>query len=247
MPAQPSPTGDDAALVDAAVAGNASAIEQLLERHLPGLRAYVRLRAGAGLRARESSSDIVQSVCRDVLENMGRFRYPGEAAFRAWLYATAMRKIADRAEYWRAAMRDPAREVRLSPGSATRPSGTDDARLAEVYRASFFSPSQAAMGREALVRLESAFEKLPEDYREMMDRTARAMGRRPPLIIRVPVLTPRLSSWWVMLVTPVDNGLVRPLVDGLREEMVVRNPPPAGINDAPMDFDAAVRAALAER
>jgi uncharacterized protein YbjT (DUF2867 family) len=84
-------------------------------------------------------------------------------------------------------------------------------------------------------------------YREMMDRTARAMGRRPPLVVRVPVLTPRLSSWWVMLVTPVDNGLVRPLVDGLREEMVVRTPPPAGINDAPMGFDAAVREALAQR
>jgi len=84
-------------------------------------------------------------------------------------------------------------------------------------------------------------------YRAMMERTARAMGRRPPLVVRVPVLTPRLSSWWVMLVTPVDNGLVRPLVDGLREEMVVRNPPPAGINDAPLGFDAAVRAALAER
>jgi uncharacterized protein YbjT (DUF2867 family) len=84
-------------------------------------------------------------------------------------------------------------------------------------------------------------------YREMMERTARAMGRRLPLIVRVPVLTPRLSSWWVMLVTPVDNGLVRPLVDGLGEEMVVRNPPPAGINDAPMGFDAAVRAALDAR
>jgi uncharacterized protein YbjT (DUF2867 family) len=84
-------------------------------------------------------------------------------------------------------------------------------------------------------------------YREMMDRTARAMGRRPPLVVRVPVLTPRLSSWWVMLVTPVDNSLVRPLVDGLREEMVVRTPPPPGINDAPMGFDAAVREALAQR
>ncbi|HMJ01677.1 MAG TPA: NAD(P)H-binding protein [Conexibacter sp.] len=84
-------------------------------------------------------------------------------------------------------------------------------------------------------------------YREMMVRTARTMGRRPPLIVRVPVLTPRLSSYWVMLVTPVEAGLVRPLVDGLREEMVVRTPPPAGINDAPLGFDAAVRAALAER
>ena len=84
-------------------------------------------------------------------------------------------------------------------------------------------------------------------YREMMDRTADAMDRRRPLVVRVPVLTPRLSSWWVMLVTPVDNGLVRPLVDGLREEMLVRTPPPAGVNDAPSGFDAAVRAALAAR
>ena len=84
-------------------------------------------------------------------------------------------------------------------------------------------------------------------YREMMERTARAMDRRPPLIVRVPVLTPRLSSYWVMLVTPVEHALVRPLVDGLREEMIVRTPPPPGINDAPMDFDAAVRIALAER
>jgi uncharacterized protein YbjT (DUF2867 family) len=80
-------------------------------------------------------------------------------------------------------------------------------------------------------------------YRAMMERTARVLGRRPPLIVRVPVLTPRLSSYWVQLVTPVDAGLVRPLVDGLREEMVVRVPPPAGVNDAPLGFDEAVREA----
>lgn len=84
-------------------------------------------------------------------------------------------------------------------------------------------------------------------YREMMARTAAAMGRRAPLIVRVPVLTPRLSSYWVTLVTPVDAALARPLIDGLREEMVVRTPPPPGINDGPLGFDAAVRAALAER
>jgi len=84
-------------------------------------------------------------------------------------------------------------------------------------------------------------------YREMMERTARVLDRRPPLVVRVPVLTPRLSSYWVQLVTPVDAALVRPLVDGLREEMVVRTPPPPGINDAPLGFDDAVRAALHER
>jgi hypothetical protein len=36
------------------------------------------------------------------------------------------------------------------------------------------------------------------------------------------VLTPRLSSYWVALVTPVETGLARPLIDGLGSEMVVR-------------------------
>jgi hypothetical protein len=81
-------------------------------------------------------------------------------------------------------------------------------------------------------------------YREMMRRTAAVLDRRPPVILKVPVLTPRLSSYWVSLVTPVEAGLVRPLVDGLKSEMVVEQPPPAGLNDAPLGFDEAVRAAL---
>jgi uncharacterized protein YbjT (DUF2867 family) len=81
-------------------------------------------------------------------------------------------------------------------------------------------------------------------YREMMARTARAMGRRAPAMIGVPVLSPRLSSYWVGLVTPVEASLARPLIDGLSVEMVVERPPPEGINDAPLTFDAAVREAL---
>jgi uncharacterized protein YbjT (DUF2867 family) len=81
-------------------------------------------------------------------------------------------------------------------------------------------------------------------YREMMRRYAAVAGRRAPVIVPVPVLTPRLSSLWVSLVTPVDSGLARPLIDGLSSEMVVRTPPPPGINDAPRGFDDAVRAAL---
>ncbi len=83
-------------------------------------------------------------------------------------------------------------------------------------------------------------------YREMMRRFARADGRREPLIVPVPVLSPRLSSYWVGFVTSVEPALARPLVDGLSEELIVRDPPPAGINDHPLGFDAAVREALAE-
>src|SRR4051794_3053499 len=81
-------------------------------------------------------------------------------------------------------------------------------------------------------------------YREMMGRAAAVMGRRPPLVIRVPVLTPRLSSYWVALVTPVSYGLIRPLIDGLGAEMVVDREPPAGLNDQPLGFEEAVKAAL---
>ena len=56
-----------------------------------------------------------------------------------------------------------------------------------------------------------------------MRRTAPLLERRPPLILKVPVLSPRLSSYWVSLVTPVETGLVRPLVDGLKSEMVVEH------------------------
>ena len=81
-------------------------------------------------------------------------------------------------------------------------------------------------------------------YREMMARTAHVLDRRKPAIVKVPLLTPRLSSLWVSLVTPVETGLVRPLVDGLKSEMVVEEPPPAGINERPLGFEDAVRAAL---
>ena len=81
-------------------------------------------------------------------------------------------------------------------------------------------------------------------YREMMRRAATVLGRRPPAIVKVPVLSPRLSSLWVSLVTPVETGLVRPLVDGLKSEMVVEQPPPPGINDRPLGFEDAVRAAM---
>ncbi len=81
-------------------------------------------------------------------------------------------------------------------------------------------------------------------YREMMERYARIAGRRPPVIVKVPLLSPGLSSYWVSLVTPVELALVRPLVEGLTAEMVVRRPPPPGLNDAPRGFEDAVRAAL---
>lgn len=58
-------------------------------------------------------------------------------------------------------------------------------------------------------------------YREMLVRTAEAMGRMRPLVLSVPVLTPNLSSYWVGLVTDVSPGVARPLILGLKNPVVV--------------------------
>jgi uncharacterized protein YbjT (DUF2867 family) len=61
-------------------------------------------------------------------------------------------------------------------------------------------------------------------YGGMIDALAEALGHRAPLRVTVPVLTPRLSSLWVGLVTPVDTGVARPLIEGLSHETVVTDP-----------------------
>ena len=61
-------------------------------------------------------------------------------------------------------------------------------------------------------------------YGGMIDELARALGRRPPLRLTVPILSPRLSSLWIGLVTPVDPGVARPLIEGLATETVVTDP-----------------------
>ena len=57
-------------------------------------------------------------------------------------------------------------------------------------------------------------------YKEMMQQYAEAAGLRRRIIIPVPVLTPRLSSGWVGLVTPVPYTLAKRLVDSLKNEVV---------------------------
>lgn len=58
-------------------------------------------------------------------------------------------------------------------------------------------------------------------YRQMIERVAVLLGRRP-VIVEVPVLTPYLSSLWLNLVTPVSASVARPLVEGLRNPTVAR-------------------------
>lgn len=62
-------------------------------------------------------------------------------------------------------------------------------------------------------------------YREMLQTYAEVAGLPRRVVLRVPLLTPRLSSLWVGLVTPLPSSLARPLVDSLVNDVVVTRPP----------------------
>jgi uncharacterized protein YbjT (DUF2867 family) len=84
-------------------------------------------------------------------------------------------------------------------------------------------------------------------YREMIERIARLRGRHP-LIVEVPVLSPRLSSYWLHLVTPVNAQMARPLIEGLRNPTVARDNRIRELMPFPLtSFEEAVRAALRTR
>ena len=85
-------------------------------------------------------------------------------------------------------------------------------------------------------------------YAEMLDAMADALGKRRRPRLSVPLLTPRLSSLWIGLVTPVDAGVARPLVESLRSPTVVTDPSGAALFPVePMPLGQALRSALAER
>lgn len=79
-------------------------------------------------------------------------------------------------------------------------------------------------------------------YRDMMIGYAKARGLSR-LMIPVPVLTPRLSSYWVHLVTPIPSDIARPLILGLRNEVIVRDNTARELfpQIEPVDFDTSVR------
>ena len=149
------------ALARAAAQGDHEAVERLLSLYLPRLRGFVRMRIGALIRRHESESDIVQSVCREVLQRQDTFRHPSEGAFRQWLFTTAMRKLSNRRDFYLAEKRDAGRNAAQAGDSEA------DRALLDCYR-SFSSPSSAVAAAEEIERVETALEALGEEQREVI-------------------------------------------------------------------------------
>jgi len=152
--------------------GDPEAMASLVQHHLPGLRAFVRARMSPLLRAHESQSDLVQSVCKDLFAALDDgFDYRGEESFRAWLYTAALNKLRNRERHLRAQRRDARRQTPLVEGPGSDPS------LAACY-ATAISPTQRLIDEEEIRRFEAAMDELPEHYREViaLSRLAR-LGR----------------------------------------------------------------------
>jgi len=144
-----------AALVAAARNKDEAALQQLLVRNLPGLEAFVRLRMGAALRGLMTAPDLVQSVCREVLEDLGDFEFRGEGPFRHWLFVRAENKLREKHRYHHRDKRDRQKAVSLSEGT----------NAITGYR-TLLTPSKDLEVQETMRRVEAAFDQLPEDYRE---------------------------------------------------------------------------------
>ncbi len=111
--------------------------------------------------------------------------------------------------------------------------------------------------RDVLAYLQGALEHPPEGhqiteiggpnvltYREMMLTYARVRGLQRRMI-STPVLSPRLSAYWVNLITPIPASIARPLVEGLTSEVIVDDPEPAkAYGVRPISYETAVKLAL---
>jgi uncharacterized protein YbjT (DUF2867 family) len=66
-------------------------------------------------------------------------------------------------------------------------------------------------------------------YRDLMRIMAEELGLRRRWIIPIPVLTPRLSSYWIHLVTPLSHDIAGPLAEGLKNPVICREDRITGI------------------
>ncbi len=136
-----------------------TSLKELVADYLPSLRAFVRSRLGPELRLKESASDLMQSVCREILTEETKFEFRGETAFRSWLFTAALNKIRERNRYYRQEKRDIGRE--------TPPAATDEQHLLRGY-SSVCTPSHQVSAAEQVAILEQAMDELEPDHRDVI-------------------------------------------------------------------------------
>ncbi|MEY2746919.1 MAG: polymerase sigma factor SigD [Planctomycetota bacterium] len=134
---------------------------QMLEANMDGLRAFLRARASAGLRAKLDQSDLVQSVCREALDGAPEFEFRDEPSFRSWLYTLALRKLVEKNRRFQADKRAAVSEVPLDAEGGEEMAEAHGARDSRT-------PSRLAMEHEEVEKLRDALAALDESEREII-------------------------------------------------------------------------------
>ncbi len=159
--------------------GDNDALSSMLVEYLPRIRAFIRLRMNADLRARECSADLVQSVCVELLRGQEGFEYRDEPQLRSWLFTAALNKVREKQRFHGRDRRNIRRESPIGSAGDSPVADPDVADpdvagpdvagpdASEPYM-NLATPSQAAMGAEFLARMDAAFDQLPEHYREVL-------------------------------------------------------------------------------
>ncbi len=162
---EPQPDGERLPdMLAAARSGTDSDVGRLLESTRRYLLLVANRSLGPPLHPKVAPSDLVQETYVDAHRDFGQFAGTSEAEFFAWLRKILLHKAsAARRKYQGTAKRDIAREQPLSSPSKVADYGP--------------TPSSFAMGKENKRRLADALEKLPEDYRQVIE--IRSLERLP--------------------------------------------------------------------
>jgi RNA polymerase sigma-70 factor, ECF subfamily len=156
------PFNDFDGLLRGARAGSRESLGQILE----ACRAYLYTIAGANcdlaLQAKAGASDLVQDTFLEAQRDFGQFNGVSEKELLAWMRQLLLNNMANFTRSYRgAAKRSVTREVRLGSDN-----GAFD--LAENVAANDLSPSGKVLAQEQAQKLQSALERLPDDYRQVL-------------------------------------------------------------------------------
>lgn len=145
-----------------------------LEAAIPAVQRWVQRRRGVAVLGRESSADLVQSICREALMARHGYEHGGDAQFQGWLKTLADRKLKDRVRHWSAARREVGRTVSLNPPpSPGETGGLDDSGSGGADFEGFEPPPDlVAEAAELEERIIAAIEALSSTQRAVLE-----MGR----------------------------------------------------------------------
>ncbi len=179
-PTSPIPDGEVSTdLVHRAKDGDPKAWDALYLRYRDRLLLYTRCRLGPALRTRLQSEDILQSVFKDVVDDIDHFQPEGRDSFNRYLHVCVLNKIRKKFDYFKAQKR--AGDVPLSDSMLSRVPGDDD---------------ELTYWDSALYeKLELCIGKLPENMREVLflrafenqsnQEAAQALGKTPEAVSKL--------------------------------------------------------------